>query len=78
MLCSEYLMEGLQRLYMHVSPRPPLTSVVISFRLFRGASTRLMLVLSTWLYGVTLEIGDKDSPSLNGRQTGVNLLAAAL
>jgi hypothetical protein len=60
MLCSEYLTEDLQRLYMHVSLRPPLTSAVTSFRLFRGASMRLVLVLSTYLYGVTLEIGDKE------------------
>ena len=59
MLCNEYLTEALQRLYTQVSLRPPLTSAVTSFRLFRGASMRLMLVLSKYLYGVTLEIGDK-------------------
>ena len=60
MLCSEYLTEDLERLYTHVSLRPPFTSAVTSFCLFRGASMQLMLVLSTYLYGVTLEIGDKE------------------
>jgi len=60
MLCNEYLTEALQRLYTQVSLRPPLSSAMTSFRLFRGASMRLMLVLSKYLYGVTLEIGDKE------------------
>lgn len=69
MLGSEDLMEDSQRLYMHVGLRLSLTSTGTSFRLFRAPVQR-MLVLSTYLYDVTLEISSTDSESLNGRQTG--------
>ena len=69
MLGSEDLMEDSQRLYMHVGLRLSLKSTGTSFRLFR-ATVRRMLVLSTYLYDVTLEISSTDSESLNGRQTG--------
>jgi hypothetical protein len=41
---------------------------------------RLVLVLSTYLYGVTLEIGDKEvhTERTSESQTGVSLLVAAL
>jgi len=69
MLGSEDLMEDSQRLYMHVGLCLSLTTAWTSFRLFR-APVRRMLVLSTYLYDVTLEISSTDSESLNGRQTG--------
>jgi len=58
MLGSEDLMEDSQRLYMHVGLCLSLTTAWTSFRLFR-APVRRMLVLSTYLYDVTLRLAPR-------------------
>ena len=78
MLCNEYLTEALQRLYTQVSLRPPLTSAVTSFRLFRaGVNAADACAFEISIRGY---IGDwrQGSAPLNGRQTEDNLLVAAL